>query len=265
MTEDPIDAALADGRTTLTEPEAKALLAGRGVETPASAVVASADAAAEAADDIGFPVVAKVSSPAVAHKSEWGDGAGVAVGLEDRAAVHDAAERIFDAAGAAGVEADVLVEEARDVEAGTEVLVGGLRDPAFGPVVVAGLGGVFAEVYGDTSHRIAPIDRAEAREALSELTAAPLLAGYRGREAADLDALADVVATVGDLVVERDAVAEVDVNPVLATADGAVALDALVVLDNDAASGGVTDGGDGGTTDGEGGATDGENAAGEGR
>jgi acetyl-CoA synthetase (ADP-forming) len=96
--------------------------------------------------------------------------------------------------------------------------------------VLAGLGGVFTEVYEDTSHRIAPIDRAEARRALDELTAARLLAGYRGREAADLDALATVVERVGDLVVDREEVVEIDINPVLATSAGAVALDALVVL-----------------------------------
>jgi acetyl-CoA synthetase (ADP-forming) len=89
---------------------------------------------------------------------------------------------------------------------------------------------VFTEVYEDTSHRVAPVSHAEARRALEELTAARLLAGYRGRDPADIDALATVVKAVGDLVVAHDGVEEVDVNPVLATADGAVALDALVVL-----------------------------------
>lgn len=234
MSEDPIAAAQADGRTTLTEAEAKTLLADAGVETPAFAVAGDAEAAVEAAADVGFPVVVKVSSPAVTHKSEWADGAGVAVGLDTPGAVRAAADEIFAAAEARDVDADVLVEEARDVDAGTEVIVGGLRDPSFGPVVLTGLGGVFTEVYEDTSHRIAPVDAAEAREAVEELTAAELLAGYRGRDPADVDALAEVVAAVGDLVTEREAITEVDVNPVLATADGAVALDALVVLGGDA-------------------------------
>lgn len=230
MSEDPIAAAQADGRTTLTEAEAKSLLADAGIETPEFTVAVDADAAVEAAADIGFPVVAKVSSPAVTHKSEWADGAGVAVGLDTPEAVRAAADAIFTAADARDVDADVLVEEARDVDAGTEVIVGGLRDPSFGPVVLTGLGGVFTEVYEDTSHRVAPVDAAEAREAIEELTAIELLEGYRGREPADVDELADVVASVGDLVDEREAITEVDVNPVLATADGAVALDALVVL-----------------------------------
>lgn len=233
MSEDPIAAARADGRTTLTEAEAKVLLADAGVSTPAFEVAADAESAADAAESVGFPVVAKVSSPDVTHKSEWAGGAGVALGLGSRDAVREAVEAIFAAADERGVDADVLVEEARDVEAGTEVIVGGLRDPSFGPVVLTGLGGVFTEVYEDTSHRLAPVDRAEAREAIEELTAARLLDGFRGREPADVDALAAVVASVGDLVAEREEIAEVDVNPVLADADGAVALDALVVLEGD--------------------------------
>lgn len=227
---DPVEAAREDGRTTLTEPEAKALLSDAGVPTPAGRVAGSADAAADAAAAVGYPVVVKVAAAGVAHKSEWADGAGVAVGLDSAAAVREAARRILAAADERGLDADVLVEAHRDTAAGTEVIVGGLRDSSFGPVVMTGLGGVFTEVYADTSHRLAPVDREEARAAVEELTAARLLDGYRGRPAADVDALAGVVATVGDVVVERGAVAEVEVNPVLATADGAVALDALVVL-----------------------------------
>lgn len=233
MSEDPIAAAQAAGRTTLTEAESKRLLADADVETPAFSVAPDVESAVEVAESIGFPVVVKVSSPAVTHKSEWADGAGVAVGLESPAAVREAADAIFEAAAARDIEADVLVEEAAEVDAGTEVIVGSLRDPSFGPVVLTGLGGVFTEVFEDTSHRIAPIDQAEAHDAIQELTAAQLLEGYRGREQADLDALADVVATVGDVVTEYDAITEIDVNPVLATGDGAVALDALVVLGGD--------------------------------
>lgn len=233
MPETPIEAARAEGRTTLTEAESKRLLADAGVATTSFVVADDAAAAADAAEDIGFPVVVKVSSAAVTHKSEWAGGIGVAVGLDSRAAVREAAAEIFEAAETAGIEAGVLVEEARDVDAGTEVIVGGLRDPSFGPVVLTGLGGVFTEIYEDTSHRLAPIDRTESRGAIEELTAIELLEGYRGREPADVEALADTVAAVGDLVVEHDAIAEVDVNPVLATADGAVALDALVVLGDD--------------------------------
>ena len=228
--DDPIAAARAEGRTTLTEAEAKGLLAQAGVDVPAFHQAASVEEAAAAAEEIGFPVVAKVASPAVQHKSEWGGGAGVAVGLDSAGAVREAAGRILDRAAEEGIDAAVLVEEAADLDAGTEVIVGGVRKRSFGPTVLAGLGGVFTEVLSDVSHRLAPVDREEARSMIDELAGARLLTGYRGRPPADLDSLADVVVAVGDLLADREEVAEVDVNPVLATADGALALDALVVL-----------------------------------
>lgn len=236
MTDDPIAAARADGRQTLTEAEGKRLLADAGIETPPFALCGTAEEAVEAAEDIGYPVVVKVSAPSVTHKSEWADGAGVAVGLRSAEDVRSAADRIFEAAADRAIEAQVLVEAAVDTDAGTEVIIGGLRDPSFGPVVLTGLGGVFTEVFEDTSHRIAPIDVAEARAAIDELQAARLLEGYRGSDPADVAALAEVVATVGDLVADHP-IAELDVNPVLASADGAVALDALVVLESEATTG----------------------------
>lgn len=229
---DAIEAALADDRTSLTEAEAKRLLADAGVAVPEFRVVESADAAVDAAEAIGYPVVAKVASPAVLHKSEWGEGAGVAVGLDSPEAVRDAAERILSLADEEGTDASVMLEEMADLEAGVEVIVGGVRKPAFGPTVLVGLGGVFTEVLEDVSHRLAPVDRAEARTMIDELDGAALLSGYRGRPAADLDSLADVVVAVGDLLADHDEIAEIDVNPVLATEDGAVALDALVVLES---------------------------------
>jgi succinyl-CoA synthetase beta subunit len=228
---DPIAAARADGRTTLTEAEGKRLLAGAGVDTTTFRVCADADAAVDAAAAIGFPVVAKVSSPAVTHKSDWADGAGVAVGLGSPGAVREAADRILDAAAERDIPAAVLIEAAAPLDRGTEVIVGGVRDPSFGPVVLTGLGGVFTEIFADTSHRIAPIDRAEARSAIEDLRAAPLLRGARGRDPADIDALAAAVVAVGDLVTDHP-IAELDVNPLLATPDGVVALDALVVLED---------------------------------
>ncbi len=227
---DPIAAARDAGRTTLTEAEGKRLLAAVGVETTDFRVCGDADAAVEAADAIGYPVVAKVSASEVTHKSDWAGGIGVAVGLDSPEAVLEAAAGILATAGERGIAADVLIEEAVDLDRGTEVIVGGVRDPSFGPVVLTGLGGVFTEIFEDTSHRIAPIDRAEARSAIEELRAAELLSGYRGGDPADLDALAAAVVAVGDLVTDQP-IAELDVNPLLATADGVISLDALAVLE----------------------------------
>jgi len=227
----PIESARASGRDTLTEAEGKALLETAGIDTPSFEVCEDVDAAVAAAERIGYPVVAKVSSPAVTHKSDWAGDVGVAVGLDSEPAVREAALAIFEAAAEKDIDADVLVEEAMDLDRGTEVIVGGLRDPSFGPVVLTGLGGVFTEIFEDTSHRIAPIDRAEARVAIEELQSAPLLSGYRGSEPADIDALAATIAAIGNLVVDYP-IAELDVNPVLAKSDGVIALDALVVLED---------------------------------
>jgi acyl-CoA synthetase (NDP forming) len=228
---DPIASARADGRRTLTEAEGKELLASVGIDTPPFSVCEDAEAAVDAAAAIGYPVVVKIASTAVTHKSDWAGGVGVAVGLDSADAVRDAASAIASAAVERGIDADVLVESAMDTERGTEVIVGGLRDPSFGPVVLTGLGGVFTEVFEDTSHRIAPVDHAEARSAVEDLQAMELLRGYRGAEPADVDALAAAIAAVGDLVVEHP-IAELDVNPVLARTDGVMALDALVVLED---------------------------------
>jgi succinyl-CoA synthetase beta subunit len=226
----PIETARIEGRTTLTKGESKTLLASADIETPSHEVVENANGAVNAAESIGYPVVVKIASPAVQHKSEWADGAGVVLGLDSAEAVRSAAERILAAAATEEIEARVLVERAADIEQGTEVIVGGLRDASFGPTVLVGLGGVFTEVFEDTSHRLAPVDTDEARTAIEDLQAATLLRGYRERPAADLDALADTVCAVGDLVVEHDEIADVDVNPVLAGPDGALALDGLVTL-----------------------------------
>jgi acetyl-CoA synthetase (ADP-forming) len=231
--EDPIARARAEGRTTLTEPEAKRLLADFGIDTLEGALASTPEEAVERAADIGYPVVAKVASPAVTHKSEWADGVGVAVGLEDAGDVRSAAERIFAAAADREVDAEVYLEAEAGLDRGSEMIVGGVRDPSFGPTVLVGLGGVFTEIYEDTAHRLAPLSAREARTALEELRAIRLLRGYRDRPAADVDALAETVAAVGELLAQREAIAEIDVNPVLATADGATALDALIVLEKE--------------------------------
>ncbi|ARS90542.1 acetate--CoA ligase family protein [Natrarchaeobaculum aegyptiacum] len=232
MSGDPIEAAREAGRGALTEADAKALLAEHGLASPENELVDSAEAAVEAAESIGSPVVVKVASPAVQHKSEWGDGAGVAVGLTDADAVRDAAETILETAADQNIETSVLVEAGVDIDAGLEVIVGGTRDPSFGPTVLVGLGGVAVEVLQDTSHRLAPISTAEALAMIDDLESSPLFDGYRGSPAVDREAVAEAIVTVGDLLAERDEIAELEVNPLLAQSDGAVALDALVTLES---------------------------------
>lgn len=230
-TEDPIEQAKSKGRSRLLESEAKQLLSSAGINVPTHELASSLEAAVDAAERIGYPVVLKVSASAVQHKSEWADGAGVALDLKNGQDFREAAERIFEAADDTEISADVLVEEAADTDRGLETIVGGVRDESFGPVLLFGLGGTFTEVLQDTSYRLAPISTAEAHDMLADIDATPLLDGYRGRPAVDRRSLAETITTVGGLLVERESIQEMEINPLLATADSEpVALDALVTL-----------------------------------
>ncbi|MEV0276798.1 acetate--CoA ligase family protein [Streptomyces sp. NPDC050610] len=202
---------------------ARELIRTAGVAFPAARLVRTADEAADAARAIGGPVVLKALG--LLHKSDSG---GVALGLRDeesvRAAHADMARRL-DPPG-------FCVEAMADLGGGVELIVGVRRDPRFGPVAMVGLGGVATEVLRDVVFALAPVAPAHARAILGELRAAALLHGVRGRPAVDLDALAAAVATVTEVAAAHPEIAELEVNPLLATADGCLGLDARIVLEN---------------------------------
>jgi len=201
---------------------ARAFFGRAGVAFP-EAVSVSDEAGLEAAlDTVGLPVVLKATGRA--HKSEGG---GVVVGLADR----DAARAAYADLVARLAPPAVSVEAMADPVDGVELVVGCVRDPKFGPVVLVGLGGVFTEVLADTACAIAPVSSGAARGLLTSLQGAPLLAGARGRAPVDLDALADLVARVSRLAAAHPELAELELNPVLAGPSGVLALDARVVLD----------------------------------
>ncbi|GAB7021115.1 acetate--CoA ligase family protein [Halostagnicola bangensis] len=227
---DHIETATSAGRTALTESEAKEVLSAHGIDVPDGETVRSPEAATDAARRLGYPVVVKIESPSVQHKSDWGDGAGVVLGVADDDAVADAAREIFETADRQGIDAAVRVESALEVDDGIEVIVGGTRDPSFGPTVLVGLGGVAVEVLQDTSHRLAPVTEEQALEMTHELEASGLLDGYRGEPAVDREAIAAAIQTVGEFLVEESAVSEVEINPLLARSEDVLALDALIAL-----------------------------------
>ena len=202
---------------------ARRLLTEAGVPFPAARTVLDPAGltAALAADDLTFPVVLKALGRL--HKSE---GAGVVLGLRDveqlRAAYADMLARLHPPA--------VSVESMVDTSRGVEMIIGCVQDPRFGPVLVVGLGGVFAEVLADTALAIAPVSPAGVRRMLMSLRAAPLLGGARGRDPVDLDALAGVASRVSDLAAAHPEIVELELNPVLAGPAGVVALDARIVL-----------------------------------
>ena len=218
--------ALPPGRT-LSEAESKAVLAAYGVPVTGDRLVTSADQAVSAAAELGFPVVLKVNSPDIAHKSDLGL---VRLGLADPGSVSTAfAELVARCAEVApGARVDgVLV--APEVAGGVETVLGLTHDPVFGPVVMFGLGGIFAEVLADVAFRVPPFSAVEARRMVDGLKGRALLAGARGRPAVDVDAVVDAIVAVQRLALDHGAeIAELDVNPLVARADGVVALDALV-------------------------------------
>jgi acyl-CoA synthetase (NDP forming) len=225
---DPIATARAEGRTLLSEAEAKQLLAEAGVPVTETRVAGSADEAATIADELGYPVVLKIVSPDIAHKSDVG---GVALGFEDADAVREGygamVTRVQDAAPGASI-AGISVQ--RQADPGTEVIIGSTTDPQFGPVMMFGLGGVFVEVLKDVAFRIVPLAERDARQMVRDIEGFAILEGVRGQPAADTGALEQIILQVSNFVAEHPEVEELDLNPVLAYADGAVAVDARIIL-----------------------------------
>jgi acyl-CoA synthetase (NDP forming) len=165
----------------------------------------------------------KVVSPDILHKSERG---GVIVGIRDQAAAAEAFEAIRECATGAEFRGVIIYPMIRGSQ---EVLVGLSRDPQFGPVIACGLGGIYAELLRDVALRIAPVDHAGAHAMIRSLRSFPILAGARGRQPCDLDALAGLLVTVSGLPFRYPEIAEVDLNPVFAGPDGAVAGDARII------------------------------------
>ena len=196
--------------------QARALLEAYGLPLVAERTAADADAAATAAAEIGYPVVVKTAAPG-AHKTETG---GIALDLADEAQVREAVERIG---------APVIVQQY--LRGGTELLAGAVQDPVFGPLVAFGPGGVFAELIGDATFRLAPLTDVDAAELVSGGKAGRLVAGFRGAPPADAAALEDLVHRLGRLAEDFGEVAELDLNPVIAGPDGCVAVDARVRLE----------------------------------
>lgn len=217
--------ALQEGRNLL-EPEAYDLLGSYGVAVPPHRSVSSAEDAEAAANEIGYPVVAKIISPDILHKTEAG---GVRLNLNDGVAVKAAYGQITERARQerAAVRG-VLIS--RMAPPGTEVIVGVTADPQFGPVVMFGLGGIFVEVYQDVSFRLVPLAERDAAAMIHEIKAFPILQGVRGRKPADLPALTDLLLKVSQIVQENPEIAEMDLNPVLVYEKGLTVVDARVLL-----------------------------------
>ncbi len=220
--------ARAEGRTLLTEVEAKSLLQEAGVPVAATLLARTREEAQAAAEQVGFPVVLKIVSPDIVHKSDVG---GVKLNLQDREAVGAAfdevvanAERAVPGARITGVAVQHMAPQ------GTEVIVGMTTDPQFGPVLMFGLGGIMVEVLKDVSFRLVPLEEKDAQQMIDEIKGRPVLSGVRGQPPADIEALKRTILKVSEFVQAHPEVKELDLNPVFAYPDGALAVDARMVI-----------------------------------
>jgi acetyl coenzyme A synthetase (ADP forming)-like protein len=228
-----LDAVRADGRSALSAPEAKRVCDAYGIAVPGEGLATSADEAVGLAEEMGLPVVLKIVSPDILHKTE---AKGVLVGLSSADEVASGYDTILanakaykDDASITGVQVQQMLPE------GQEVLIGAISDPTFGPVVTFGLGGILVEVLRDVTFRLAPTSAADALDMIGSIRTAEVLRGVRGRPGVDREALAEMVRRVSELVADFPEIVEVDLNPVLAQHDGATAVDARFVVSFDAA------------------------------
>jgi acyl-CoA synthetase (NDP forming) len=222
---------LPTGTGALSEIAGKQALAAFGVPVVEDVVVNSVNDARVAAHQMGYPLVLKLVSPDVAHKTEYGL---IKLGLSSQAAVADAyGELVTKARALPNVRIEGVTLEPM-LAGGVELLVGVTRDPVFGWLLTVGLGGVWTELMKDVNHRLLPVDEREAGVMISSLKGFPLLNGFRGKPKADIDAAAKAIAALSAATMKADArVREIEINPllVLPQGRGAVAIDALVLFD----------------------------------
>jgi acyl-CoA synthetase (NDP forming) len=221
--------AIKEGRKNLTETEAKAVCMDYGIPVTRSELAENEEEALKLAERIGFPVVLKIVSPDIIHKSDVG---GVIVNLKNAKEVGNAYKQILSNVKKHDANAKIvgmLVQEM--APASTEVIVGSIKDPQFGPALMFGLGGVFVEVLKDVTFKIAPVTEEEAHEMIEEVKAYPLLKGYRGSPPADINAIVKIILATSKLVMEHEEIKELDLNPIMVYEKGAKAVDARIILE----------------------------------
>ncbi len=212
----------------LTEFESKEILKEYDIPVPDGGLATSKEEAIEIAEDIGYPVVMKVMSPDILHKSDAGI---IGLDVKDEEEIKEKWDELMDNANDYEPDANILgILINPMIDQGKEVIIGINKDPQFGPVVMFGLGGIFVEILEDVSFRVAPIDEEEAEEMMQEIKGYPILAGARGEDPVDLDALKEMIVKVSKLANEIP-VEELDLNPVFAYKDNAVAVDARLMLE----------------------------------
>lgn len=226
-----IGRARSEGRGLLTEVEAKELLKKADISVVDTRLATSRDEAISISQELGLPVVLKIASSDVVHKSDAG---GVKLDLETAEQVGQAYDDIMAAIKKAYPQAKIQgVSVQKMARPGVEVIIGMSKDAQFGPVLMFGLGGVLVEILKDVSFRIVPLVKRDAAEMIRDIKGYPLLEGYRGQEPVDVANLEDMILKVSDFVEKNSEIKELDLNPIFAYKDGAVAVDARVVLEDE--------------------------------
>jgi acetyl-CoA synthetase (ADP-forming) len=223
-----IHGALSSGRSFLLEPESKEIVGSYGMPVTKFKVAKSVDEAVKYAGEIGYPVVMKIVSPDILHKSDVG---AVKVNLKNADEVRLAFDEIAKNVKKFKSDAKVvgyLIEQL--APQGNEVIVGMAKDPQFGPALMFGLGGIFVEVLKDVSFRIAPLTEYDAREMIQEIKGYPVLTGIRGQKPADINSLVDIILKVSKLVTEHTEIEQLDLNPIFVYQQGAKIVDARIIL-----------------------------------
>ena len=226
--ESVLSQARAEGRTLLNEVEAKDLLRDAGVPVTATTLATTREAAQSQAEAAGYPVVLKIVSPDIVHKSDVG---GVKLNLANKSEVGEAYDAVVANSLKAVPNAKIVgVAVQHMAPQGTEVIVGMTTDPQFGPVMMFGLGGIMVEVLKDVSFRLVPLTDKDAGQMIKEIKGHPILEGVRGQPPADIAALRSAIVKVSEFVAKHREVRELDLNPMFAYPDGALAVDARIVI-----------------------------------
>ena len=216
-------------RTALTEIESKELLSEVGITTVETRLAISQRAAIAISKEMGFPVVLKIVSPDILHKSDVG---GVRIGLANSSQVGKAYREIIAAAKQSNPRACIEgIAVQKMVGAGVEVIIGMSKDPQFGPVIMFGLGGILVELLKDVSFRVVPLNRRDANEMIREVKSYPLLDGFRGQDPVNIPLLEEMILKVSDFAERNPEIKELDLNPVIVSKDTAVAVDARIILE----------------------------------
>lgn len=223
-----INKALNEGRKNLLEPEAKTICKEYGIPTPEFIVAKKVEEAIDFAEKIGYPVVLKIVSPDILHKTEAG---GVLINLKSKAEVEKGFEKILEnvknykpSAKIVGILVQKMAPQS------TEIIVGGIKDPQFGPTLMFGLGGIFVEVLKDVTFRVVPITEEDAKEMIKEIKAYQVLKGYRGQKPRDEEAIVKILLATSKLMLENEEIDQIDLNPIMVYEKGASVVDARIIL-----------------------------------